>query len=158
MSKKVLFFIWVGVLAGLNLASIRKAEDPIRDTQTNPILYKQKMEEEKDGKKGPLLYNVKNNPHDTFFVDLPYEADTKTPPGKTATEKVAAPEETAGWWEEQPGESRAASPGEPATKSLPEPSTEEKALPRHESADPSAVTTDTGNTPTATTQGDDYWW
>ena len=50
MDKKALFLIGVLALGALNLASVRKAENPILATQTNGILYEQKKEEEKDGK------------------------------------------------------------------------------------------------------------
>ena len=92
--------IFIASLAVLNMASIRKAEDPIRDTQTEGVLYKQKMEEEKDGKKGPLLYNVKYNPSDNFLT---------APPNAVPKDEKAAAETTkasqAGgtdWWEEVP--------------------------------------------------------
>jgi len=157
MNKRAFFFIFVSVLAGLNLASIRKAEDPIRDTQTNPILYKQKMEEEKDGKKGPPLYSVKNNPHDTFFVDLPYETEKEVSASKAATEETVASEETTGWWEEQPGESHVRSSDQTVTEALPEFSAEEKVFQDTEAVDPSAVEAKTGDaSPDA--KGDDYWW
>lgn len=153
MNKRALFFIFVSVLAGLNVASIRKAEDPIRDTQTNPILYKQKMEEEKDGKKGPLLYSVKNNPHDTFFIDPPYEAEKETSTGKAVTQESTAPEETAEWWEEQPGESRAVS----SDGTLAEVPVKDETLQGGEAGDPLTSIPDTGDV-SKNTKEDDYWW
>ena len=126
MHKRALFLILLSILAGLNVASIRRSEDPVRDTQTNPILYSQKMEEEKDGKKGPLLYHVKNNPREAFFIDPPYEAEAKAPVKETGSE-TASPSsaDTGGWWEEQPaGTTTAATPEEsiapPVPQSLPE--------------------------------------
>lgn len=88
-------------IAVLNLGTIRRAEDPIRDTQTDPILYKQKMEQEKDGKKGPLLYRVRHNPEDTFFIDPPYTQKPQLTASETGIGIQAA--ETANWWEEEPG-------------------------------------------------------
>ncbi len=141
MSKRAWFFIFVSVLAGLNLAAVRKAEDPIRDTQTNPILYQQKMEEEKDGKKGPLLYSVKHNPHDNFFSDPPYQTAKDAPVKKAAIEESVAPDETAGWWEEQPSDLQPVS----ADEKWAEPAGEEKA------SEDSAVSDQS-------VKGDDYWW
>ena len=43
-------FLWI-VLVFLQIAAIRKNEDPILATQTSPIAYKDKMEEMKDGQK-----------------------------------------------------------------------------------------------------------
>ena len=40
------------LLSVLNIGTIRKKDDPILKTQTDPILYKEKMEEIKDGEKG----------------------------------------------------------------------------------------------------------
>jgi len=137
------------VLASVNLGSIRKAEDPIRDTQTNGILYKQKMEEEKDGKKGPLLYNVKYNPKEKFFIEPPYEKK-KEPGAGDKTEKTPA---TSDWWEEKsPGET-AAQPaeqqasGEAVTPEEVPPLTEEPA------AQPAAGARDGEEK-----KPDDYWW
>lgn len=94
-----MFFIFLSVIAGLNLGTVRKAEDPIRDTQTNPILYEQKKEEEKDGKKGPLMYHVKNNPREAFFIDPPFESIKKD---AGAVRGQEASQDIADWWEEQP--------------------------------------------------------
>ena len=144
MNKKTWFIIFIGVLAGLNLAAIRKAEDPIRDTQTNPILYEQKMEEEKDGKKGPLLYSVKNNPRGTFFVEPPFEAVSKPSPGKSTPKKAAEFDETSGWWEEQPGEFDAPSSEGAPQGTLWDPSGE---VPGAQDSEGAHAASD-----------DDYWW
>lgn len=105
MHKNAVFLIFLSVLAGLNLGTVRKSEDPIRDTQTNPILYQQKMEEEKDGKKGPLLYHVKNYPRESFFIDPPFEKIAKQISGSAVAKEMTAPAEVENWWEEQPAAS-----------------------------------------------------
>lgn len=102
MNKKILLLIFVSILAGLNVGSIRRSEDPVRDTQTNPILYEQKKEEEKDGKKGPLMYNVKYNPHAGFLTDLPIEKEKAAPSVKVDTVETFSPAGGASWWEEEP--------------------------------------------------------
>jgi len=51
MNQRALFFIFLCLIAGLNLGTVRKTDDPIRDTQTNPILYEQKKGRGKGRKK-----------------------------------------------------------------------------------------------------------
>ena len=145
MNTRTWIFILVSVLAGLNLASIRKAEDPIRDTQTNPILYQQKMEEEKDGKKGPLLYSVKNNPHDNFFSDPPYQSSEKVLAPKTVPEERVVSAEAVEWWEEKPeGSQEVLDSGTPASPPM-ELEAEEKTVEDPEASGQPA-------------QEGDYWW
>jgi hypothetical protein len=169
MNKNAIFFIILSVLAGLNLGTVRKTEDPIRDTQTNPILYKQKMEEEKDGKKGPLMYHVKNNPRESFFIDPPYDAEEKKSSGGTvAGEAPPAPADTAGWWEEQPSGAQAespaevgaeplpGSPSEAGTEPLPESLPEEEKARDLEPAESAAPETDAGDAPAD--KSSDSWW
>lgn len=151
-----MFLVFLSILAGLSLGSVRKAEDPIRDTQTNPILYKQKMEEEKDGKKGPLMYHVKNNPRESFFIDLPYEAEKKTSAGKPVTEEAPVSGDTAGWWEEQPTDPQAVPPAETVSEPLPEPLPEAEQPQNPEGAGQSVSEAESENAPAA--KGDDYWW
>lgn len=151
-----MFLIFVSVLAGLNLGTIRKAEDPIRDTQTNPILYEQKKEEEKDGKKGPLLYHVKNSPRETFFIDPPFEKEKKSSLGGIVTEKTPAATDTAGWWEEQ----STAPQTEPSVERISEPQPEvlpdsEKIQEPETAEQPAAVV---GDEKAPSGKGDDYWW
>lgn len=156
MNRKALFFIFLSVLAGLNLGTVRKAEDPIRDTQTNPILYEQKKEEEKDGKKGPLLYNVKYIPREKFFIDPPYEIDKKNIARGFVTEEAPPSTDTAGWWEEQPVVPQTGSSVETAAEPLPEALPEEEKVRDLEAAEQPIPETDTENAPSG--KGDDYWW
>lgn len=100
MKKNALFFIFVLVLAGLNLGTIRRAEDPIRDTQTDPILYEQKKEEEKDGKKGALLHSVKYNPADSFLTASPNVSPKKEKFSAVGIQEAGPA--GADWWEEVP--------------------------------------------------------
>jgi hypothetical protein len=180
MNRKAVFFIFLSVLAGLNVGTVRKTEDPIRDTQTNPILYEQKKEEEKDGKKGPLLYHVKNYPRETFFIDPPFEKEKKSSLGGTVTEKASSPMDAAGWWEEQPTAPQTGPSAEkvPAAEPLPEFLPEEEkaqglgtaeespALPEGEKArdtegaeqSVSGTGSETGAEGVPEGKGDDYWW
>ena len=156
MNKRAIFFLFLSVLAGLNLGSIRRTEDPIRDTQTNPILYEQKKEEEKDGKKGPLLYHVMNNPREDFFIDPPYEKDKEIRTGLLAGEAPVA----AGamdWWEEQPSVPQEPAPLEAPAGPVPEPLPgESEAQPLENAEGPQPAATEAGIPPAA--KGDDYWW
>lgn len=77
------------VVAGFaNLGTIRKKEDPILKTQTDPITHKQKMEEVKDGEKGAPLpsFRLYEKPH--FLSEPPVE----TPKVETVTQKDLIPE------------------------------------------------------------------
>ena len=156
MNKNVWFLIFVSVLAGLNLGTVRKAEDPIRDTQTNPILYEQKKEEEKDGKKGPLMYHVKNNPRESFFIDSPIGKEKKSSPKEFVTEQAPSSAETSSWWEEQPTTSPEIPPVETVSESLPEPSLESEKIQNPEAAEPPAAVPEAESAPSG--KGDDYWW
>lgn len=140
----------VFAIAGLNLGSIRKAEDPIRDTQTNPIAYKQKMEEEKDGVKGPLMYHVKNHPKEAFFIDPPYEKEKELLTQEKQDKKESS--SVADWWEEAPAE-------EPKT-SQPEQAVTEAEVADGEMPVTEAATgeADSQGGEDKVAKGDDYWW
>jgi hypothetical protein len=156
MNRKAMFLIFMSILAGLNLGTVRKAEDPIRDTQTNPILYEQKKEEEKDGKKGPLMYHVKNNPHESFFIDPPFEKAKKNASQEAVTKEATSSADPSGWWEEQSTEPQAVPSGETVSEPLPEPLPEEEKVPDDEATAPSAAAPEAEDATPG--KGDDYWW
>jgi len=165
MKKSTLFFILVIGLAALQLGSVRKKDNPILATQTEGILYEQKKEEEKDGKKGPLLYHVKNDPLETFFIEPPIDKAPKDTGEAAGTAKVSKAEEAVDWWEEQPSVGKPApletSGQEPAAEL---PVSEDKTGESQENAAsfsqevdaPKASTTDNPEAPPG--QKDDYWW
>ena len=162
MNRKITFFILI-VLTGLNLGSVRKAEDPIRDTQTNPILYEQKKEEEKGGKKGPLLYHVMNFLRETFFIDLPFWKEIKSPSKEIVTEQTPLlSSDTAGWWEEQSiAPQQEVSPTETITdetvsEPLPEPSPGTEKVRDSETAEQPVAVPEAEKAPSG--KEDDYWW
>lgn len=63
-------FLWIIVLFSvLQVAAVNKAEDPIRDTQTNPILIDEKNEELKDGQKEAPKPSFKLYPEQGFLSD-----------------------------------------------------------------------------------------
>ncbi len=156
MNKNSMFFIFVLGLAAANLGTVRRTEDPIRDTQTNPILYEQKKAEEKDGKKGPLMYHVKNSPYETFFIDPPYEAAKKIPAGEVLTEKVPGTTDITGWWEEQSTAPQEVPPPETVSEPPAEPLPEEKKVQDLESAEQPAPAAEAENA--SASKENDYWW
>lgn len=149
MSQKTFFFILLLALAGLNLGTVRKTEDPIRDTQTSPIGYQQKMEEEKDGVKGPLMYHVKYNPKDAFFIEPPFEKEKEASGTEMAKEEPSA---VSDWWEEKPAQEAVPPEQETAT---PETAALEtvQALPENAVDQPGS-----GSREDPAAKADDYWW
>jgi len=57
----------------LQLGTIRQAEDPILKTQTEPISYKAKLEETKDGVKGAPAPSMTFYGNETFYIDSTVE-------------------------------------------------------------------------------------
>lgn len=70
-----LWVVGASVFMLLNMGSIRKQEDPIVNTQTNPILYKEKMEEIKDGEKGAPSPTFKYYEKADFMTDPPFNSE-----------------------------------------------------------------------------------
>lgn len=66
------------VMLGLHLGTIRRNQDPIRETQTGPISYKAKMEEIKEGVKGAPAPSMLFYGFERFLVDPPYGQDRET--------------------------------------------------------------------------------
>ncbi|MBU9889395.1 MAG: hypothetical protein KTQ49_05975 [Candidatus Omnitrophica bacterium] len=110
MRKRILIFILVSGLAVVHSGAIRRSDDPIRNAQTDGISFQQKMEEEKDGVKGPSSYSVRYNPNDTFFIDPPFDKEEDTAAGVERV--VREPSGLSDWWEEQPAQESPAASGE----------------------------------------------
>ncbi len=53
MNKQFWVLGYLALIGLIHVNAFLKSEDPIRDTQTDPISYDKKMEEEKDGVKAP---------------------------------------------------------------------------------------------------------
>ncbi len=64
----LLLSVWM-----LHAGTVRKKDDPILNTQTNPIALKDKMEEIKDGEKGAPSPSFKNYPKSQFLTEPPME-------------------------------------------------------------------------------------
>lgn len=55
--------------AYLSVGAVAKKEDPIVDTQTDPIDYREKQKEEKEGKKGPPVPSINLFPKYRFLTE-----------------------------------------------------------------------------------------
>ena len=78
MNGNILGHIFViCVCACLSIAAIRKKDDPVLDTQTNPIAHKQKVEEVKDGIKGAPTPSFDHFPDEKFHLDPPIDKEDK---------------------------------------------------------------------------------
>ena len=104
-------FMWVGIVVAMsglfNLGTIRKKEDPITKTQTDPISVKQKMEEMKGGPKGAPAPSMNLYPKEQFLTDPPVERAKEEAGGKAAeeekvpaAEEVSTDDESEDWWSE----------------------------------------------------------
>ncbi len=97
-------FILICLAAVLNLAAVRKKEDPILLTQTNPIAYKDKLEETKDGEKGPPSPTYKFYPRNKFLTEPPVETEPEESPvheeGEIPEWGDPIPENLEGWEDE----------------------------------------------------------
>ena len=112
------------LLAGLmSLATVRKKEDPILNTQTSPIAYQEKMEEIKDGEKGAPTPSFKLYPGEKFMTASPVEEKVSNGsasslqglprPGdpipedlsdRQAGEDQKSEEDSEEWWQEEDSE------------------------------------------------------
>lgn len=63
-------------ICALNTAAIRRERDAVRETQTDPISLKKKLEELKDGEKGPTTHTFEFYKAKDIQMMLP--VDTKT--------------------------------------------------------------------------------
>jgi hypothetical protein len=75
----------LGFFVLLNVGAIRKNEDPISRTQTDPISYKKKLEETKDGVKGAPTPSFRYYEKEEFLV----KSATQTPGEENAVKKPA---------------------------------------------------------------------
>ena len=62
------------------MGAIAKKQDPIVATQTDPIDYKEKQKEEKEGKKGPPVPSIDLFPRRRFLMEGPVDKMKAAPP------------------------------------------------------------------------------
>ncbi len=93
-------------LACCNLGVMLNKDDPVAKTRTDPISWKAKQEEIKDGVKGAPMPSLEYYKRQKFLVDDPYEKEQErlAPHKQTApvTEEAETAEdegETGYWWE-----------------------------------------------------------
>lgn len=96
-------------LSLMHVGTIRKKDDPIVKTQTDPITYKAKMEEIKDGVKGApspsLKFYGKYDGEEQFYTAEPMEEDLSEEEAllmgdwePSGTEERLEDEEESYWW------------------------------------------------------------
>ena len=67
------------MISVMSIGAVRKKENPILDTQTNPIAFKQKMEELKEGEKGAPTPSFEHYSKEEFLVDPPVSEVEEAP-------------------------------------------------------------------------------
>ena len=80
--KSVVWSLFLTASLFLHLAAVRKKEDPILKTQTDPIAYKEKMEEIKDGEKGAPAPSMERYPQSGFLSKPPVVGESRAPEKK----------------------------------------------------------------------------
>lgn len=119
INSKVLVVALLFSVLMLHAGSVRKKDDPILNTQTNPIALKDKMEEIKDGEKGAPSPSFKHYPKSRFLTEPSIEdypnSESEAPEESLAEgeepliedlgeyEDAEEPEEE-DWWEEEEDE------------------------------------------------------
>lgn len=99
--------IVIVILSLMNLATIRKKEDPIAKTQTDPIAYNDKIQEMKEGPKGAPTPSFQLYNKSQFFTEPPVDqeaAEEKKGPEEKVTELGRLGEEEGfeeDWWLEE---------------------------------------------------------
>ncbi len=107
MNKIALGAMLVLIGSLFNLGAIRKNEDPIAKTQTDPISYKQKLEETKDGPKGAPTPSFNLYPKEGFLTDSAVGESKDEPPAteskpeEIVSEAASSEEESEDWWSEE---------------------------------------------------------
>lgn len=109
INLKVLVVALLFSVLMLHAGSVRKKDDPILNTQTNPITLKDKMEEIKDGEKGAPSPSFKHYPKSRFLTEPSIENNLDSE-SEISEESPAEWEEPLiedlgeDWWEEEEGE------------------------------------------------------
>lgn len=121
-------------LACCNLGVMLKTDDPVAKTRTDPISWKAKQEEIKDGVKEAAMPSIEYYKRQKFLFDDPYEKEQErlaprklTAPVTEATEAAEDESETGYWWEAEETEP-APEAEDNATSENPESSSSEEAL------------------------------
>ena len=103
-NKQLWFLGYLGLVFALHMNAILKTEDPIADTQTDPILYEKKMEEEKGGVKAPASPRVIYYGGQGFLAKKSLSKYEKEATGSAPTKKKEK-FNWSDWWEDKPAQS-----------------------------------------------------
>ena len=103
---RFVIYSYLCLIGILHSGTIRKERDPVEETRTSPIAYKAKMEEIKDGVKGPPTPSFTLYSKSRFLAETPMAIGDE---GLEAETQAEAEEEgeTGGeddWWVEELGE------------------------------------------------------
>lgn len=104
--KRAGLISWLAILWLVHGNAILKHEDPIQDTQTEAILYDQKMEQEKDGVKAAATPKVIYYGGQGFLTKSSLAKNEKEGEGVSAKKKKQS-FNWSDWWEEKPAETEA---------------------------------------------------
>ena len=104
------FFIYLCLIAIFHSGTIRKERDPVEETRTSPIAYKAKMEEIKDGVKGPPTPSFTLYAKSRFLSETPMaigdeELEAETQAGAEEAGEAGGEDD---WWVEELGDEPAA--------------------------------------------------
>ena len=111
-NKQFWLLSYLGLVFVLHMNAILKTEDPIADTQTDPILYEKKMEEEKAGVKAAATPKVIYYGGQGFLTKKSLSKYEKETIG-SAPSKKKEKFNWSDWWEDKP-----AQPNESETQDL----------------------------------------
>lgn len=114
MEKRFWLFVFFLFLVTPHFGTVRKKDDPILRTQTDPIAYKDKMEEIKDGEKEAPSPSFRYYPKSRFLAEPPVEGrdgdkqeTQEVPEAEEVGEEEEDPElELEDWWLEEDVEDR----------------------------------------------------
>lgn len=100
---QMILFLGIGFLL---MGTVVKKKDPVRETQTDPVGYQDKLKEEEEGKKGPPAPALNLFPREKFLVEGSVGKAPTTALAETFEEQAAEEEVTDSdlWLEEEVGE------------------------------------------------------
>lgn len=102
--KKAGILSWLAILLVVHVNAILKNDNPLEDSQTEAILYDQKMEQEKDGVKAAATPKVIYYGGQGFLTKSSLAKNEKESEG-AAVKKKKQSFNWSDWWEEKPVES-----------------------------------------------------
>lgn len=86
---QMILFLGIGFLL---MGAVVKKKDPLRETQTDPVGYQDKLKEEEGGKKGPPAPSLNLFPKEKFLVEGAVGKAPETASAETFEEQAAKEE------------------------------------------------------------------